>query len=66
MAKKTRRGWLTFSTERARHPVVWEMSRNFDIIFNIRNASVTNQVGVIVLELSGESKTIEAAYDWII
>ena len=40
------------------------MSRKFDIIFNIRNASVTDQVGVIALELSGESKVLEDAVKW--
>lgn len=64
MNKETRRYWLTFSTERAKHPVIWEMSRKFDIIFNIRNASVTDQVGVIALELSGEQRILEDAIKW--
>jgi len=65
MAKETKRYWLTFSAERAKHPVVWEMSRKFDIIFNIRNANVTDQVGVIALELSGEQRILEDAIKWL-
>jgi ABC-type methionine transport system ATPase subunit len=65
MAKESKRYWLTFPTERAKRPLIWEMSKKFDLIFNIRQASVTEQVGIIALELTGERRIIEAAVKWL-
>jgi len=41
------------------------MSKKFDLIFNIRNASATEQIGLIALELTGKQETIEAALKWL-
>jgi ABC-type methionine transport system ATPase subunit len=64
MAVKSQRYWLTFSADRAKKPLVWEMSRKFNVSFNIRSANVTDKVGIIALELTGDSKIIEAAVKW--
>jgi len=64
MNKTSRRYWLTFAAERAKRPLIWELSRKFDLVFDIRSASVTDKVGLIALELTGEQKTIEAAVKW--
>jgi ABC-type methionine transport system ATPase subunit len=64
MTKESKRYWLTFPADRAKRPLIWEMSKTFDLIFNVRNASVTEQVGIIALELTGEQKIIAAAVKW--
>jgi len=65
MATESHRYWLSFSAESAQRPLIWEMARKFDLIFNVRSASVTGQIGLIALELTGERKTIEAALKWL-
>ena len=40
------------------------MSRQFDVIFNIRNASVTASIGIIALELQGDREEIKKAVAW--
>ena len=55
---------LPFGAEGTTKPLIWGMSRKFDLVFNIRNSSVTNEVGVIALELEGEGKIIDAAIKW--
>jgi len=65
MAKDSQRYWLTFAAERAKRPLIWELSKKYDLIFDIRSASVTDKVGIIALELTGERKTIEAAVKWL-
>ena len=40
------------------------MARKFDIVFNIRNASVTPTVGIIALELEGERSILKEAVAW--
>jgi ABC-type methionine transport system ATPase subunit len=65
MAHETQRFWLTFSAEGTRKPLIWEMSRKFEVIFNIRNASVTPSIGIIALELEGDRTVIKAAVAWL-
>jgi hypothetical protein len=64
MAKETKCYCLIFPPHRTRHPVIWEMTQNFDLIFNLCSASTTDEVGVIDLELVGETKDIENAVKW--
>ena len=64
MALETQRLWLTFGSESNRKPLICEMGRKFDVIFNIRNASVTPSIGVIALELEGERDVLKQAVAW--
>jgi ABC-type methionine transport system ATPase subunit len=64
MALETQRFWLTFGAESSRKPLICEMGRKFDVIFNIRNASVTPSIGVIALEMQGERSVLKEAVAW--
>jgi len=64
MARETQRLWLTFDGESSRKPLIYEMSRKFEVVFNIRNASVTASIGIIALELNGEREQIKKAVAW--
>ncbi len=64
MAQETQRFWLTFDGESSRKPLIYEMSRNFQLVFNIRNASVTASIGIIALELEGDREEIKKAIVW--
>jgi ABC-type methionine transport system ATPase subunit len=64
MAVETQRFWLSFDSESNRKPLICEMGRKFDIIFNIRNASVTPTIGIIALELQGERSVLKEAVAW--
>jgi ABC-type methionine transport system ATPase subunit len=65
MALETQRFWLTFNGESSRKPLIYEMSKNFDVVFNIRNASVTPTIGIIALELEGDREVIKKAVVWL-
>jgi ABC-type methionine transport system ATPase subunit len=64
MAREKKRYWLTFDTESTTQPLIWEMSRRFDIIFNIRSSSVSDTVGITAVELEGPVETIGRAVQW--
>jgi len=64
MARETQRFWLTFDGDSSRKPLIYEMSKKFEVIFNIRNASVTPTIGVIALELEGDREEIKKAVAW--
>jgi ABC-type methionine transport system ATPase subunit len=64
MAQETQRFWLTFNSDTNRKPLICEMARKFDIVFNIRNASVTPSIGIIALELEGDRAVLKEAVVW--
>jgi len=64
MAREIQRLWLTFDDESSRKPLIYEMSRKFEVVFNIRNASVTASIGIIALELNGDREEIKKAVAW--
>ena len=65
MALETQRFWLTFDGDSSRKPLIYEMSKKFEVIFNIRNASVTPSVGIIALELEGDREVIKQEVAWM-
>jgi ABC-type methionine transport system ATPase subunit len=56
---------FTYPTERIQEPIIYSISKNFDLISNIRRAEVTEKVGWVVLELEGEQSKIDAALVWV-
>jgi L-aspartate semialdehyde sulfurtransferase ferredoxin len=65
MALESQRFWLTFDGDSSRRPLICEMSKAFDVVFNIRNASVTPTIGIIALELEGDREVIKKAVAWL-
>src|SRR5690606_34336429 len=63
MAKINRKFWFTFPTRtEVERPVIWEMSRKYpDVVFDIRQASVQNEIGIMAVLLEGEPAQIDAA-----
>ena len=45
-ARKTARLWLMFPPKLITKPVVWELSKKFPVITNVRQASVTDEIGL--------------------
>ncbi len=64
MAKQSKRYWLTFNLKGVRRPLIWEMSQKFELVFDIRSATVTPEMGLMALELSGDEKVIASALKW--
>jgi len=64
MEEKTRL-WLMFPTRLITRPIVWELGKNFTLVTNIRQASVTDEVGIVSLSLSGERDEIKKAIAWL-
>ena len=53
---------LIFPTHLIKEPVIYQMAKAIDVVFNIRRARVTDQTGEIVLELEApDPKTIDKA-----
>ena len=64
-SKETKRLWLTYPKKAIQRPVIYELSHRFKVVTNIRQASVTEEVGIVSLELEGERAEIKKAIKWL-
>jgi hypothetical protein len=63
----SKRCWFTFPTRsQVEQPIIWQMSRKFpDVSFDIRQASVQNEIGIMAVLLTGESDQVQGAIDFV-
>jgi ABC-type methionine transport system ATPase subunit len=63
MATTSKRCWFTFpSRTQVEQPILWEMSRKYpDVSFDIRQASVQNEIGIMAVLLKGEEREVQDA-----
>lgn len=60
-----RRLWLMYPPRLITTPVMWELGRKFKVVTNIRQASVTDEIGIVCLELDGARDEVKAAINWM-
>ncbi len=46
-------------------PVICELVKKFDVVFNIRQASVNDEIGLVSIELQGERGILKQAIAWL-
>ena len=63
----SKRCWFTFPTRgEVEQPIIWQMSRRFpDVMFDIRQASVQNEIGIMAVLLSGKEDQVKAAMEFM-
>ena len=67
MARSTRRCWLTFEGGRQNEPCLWRMTRRYpDVVFDIRQASVQKDIGIMAVLFEGEEDEVQAALDHLV
>ena len=47
-------------------PLLWQLGHKFKIVTNIRQASVTDEIGIVCLELDGARAEVKAAIKWLV
>jgi ABC-type methionine transport system ATPase subunit len=57
--------WLMFQPRLVTQPVVFEVGKKFNVITDVRQASVNEEIGVVSVELDGERSEIERAIEWM-
>ena len=63
--KEKKRLWLTYPKKVIQRPVIWELGHKFKVVTNIRQCSVTEEVGIVSLELDGERAEIKRSIRWL-
>ena len=57
--------WLMYPPKLIKKPFIWEVGHKFKIVTNIRQASVTDEIGIVCLELEGTRENIKAGIQWL-
>ena len=64
-APEQTRLWLMYPPRLIKKPIVWEVGHRFKLTTNIRQASVTDEIGIVCLELNGSRNEIRSAIRWL-
>jgi ABC-type methionine transport system ATPase subunit len=71
-AKKTqattptqRRLWLMYPPKLIKQPLIWQLGHKFKIVTNIRQVSVTDEIGIVCLEVDGKRQEVKSAIKWL-
>ena len=57
--------YLTYPSPLVKEPVLYLLGKKFDVITNIRGANVSNDMGLLALELEGQPTEIDRAICWL-
>ena len=57
--------WLMYPPKLIKKPFIWEVGHKFKVVTNIRQASVTDEIGIVCLELDGPRHEVAAAIKWL-
>jgi hypothetical protein len=57
--------WLMYPPKRITDPVIWQLAQKFPVVTNVRQASVTDEIGIVCLELEGKRADVKASIQWL-
>jgi hypothetical protein len=63
--KQQRRLWLMYPPRLITTPIIWELGHKFPLVTNVRQASVTEEIGIVCRELEGDRAPLKAAIKWL-
>ena len=61
----TRLVHCTFPTQMIREPLLYNLGRDFRVVPNIRGATISDEIGLVYLELEGADVEIDKAVDYL-
>jgi len=64
-APQQTRLWLMYPPRLIKEPLIWKLGHKFPVVTNIRQCSVTDEIGVVCLELDGKREDVKAAIKWL-
>ena len=57
--------WLMYPPRLITTPVIWQLSKKHEVVTNVRQASVTDEIGIVCLELEGSRAEVKKAIKWL-
>jgi L-aspartate semialdehyde sulfurtransferase ferredoxin len=64
-APTQRRLWLMYPPRLIQEPLIWQLAQKFNVVTNIRQASVTDEIGIVCLEVDGRRADVKASIKWL-
>ncbi|MHB1697147.1 MAG: NIL domain-containing protein [bacterium] len=64
-ASEKKKFYLNYPQEAIKEPLIYLVGKNYNVITNIRSASISNDIGIIAIELEGNSEEIEKAVKFL-
>lgn len=61
-----KRVYLTYPRELVQESILYQANRKFNVVTNIRQATVSDKVGILALELDGDSEEVEKVIQFFI
>jgi ABC-type methionine transport system ATPase subunit len=58
--------WLMYPPKLIKKPFIYEIGQKFKVVTNIRQASITDEIGIVCLELDGARSEVAAAIKWLV
>ena len=65
METQKSRLWLMYPARLITRPIIHELGHKFQVVTNIRQASVTDEIGIVSLELEGTRDEIKNSIAWL-
>ena len=59
------RYYLSYPSTLIKEPILYQLVKKFDLVFNIRGASVSEEMGLVAVEFEGSTDQIERALTWL-
>jgi L-aspartate semialdehyde sulfurtransferase ferredoxin len=63
--RRRERYYLTYPRSLIKEPLLYHVVKKFDLMFNIRGASVSDEIGLVAVEFEGTSEQIERGLEWL-
>lgn len=64
MGKIKRKLYLLYPEDLVNKPILWEFIKTFDLVVNIKSASMKGEVGLVAVEIEGEENEIKRGEKW--
>ena len=58
--------WLMYPPKFIKQPFIYEVGHKFKVVTNIRQATVTDEIGIVCLELDGAHGEVAKAIKWLV
>jgi len=65
MERLRERYYLSYPRTLIKEPILYQLVKKFDLVFNIRGASVSEEMGLVAVEFEGSADQIERALTWL-
>ena len=65
MERTRERYYLSYPRVLIKEPILYQLVKKFDLVFSIRGASVSEDMGLVAVEFEGTQEQIERALTWL-